>query len=347
MALAAPQPQAVLDYASPRPRGKLRLPARSQLHVVRDDAGVAVLETLSGQGRAIFAITFAALTLVAMVWVISDQFGLLSGRLRPGAAAAAVFGGVLWVGGLMSMLKVIDSTWRRTVLRVDAAGVSLEFSSPLARRAYRWEAAQVEEVRVERTSEAAYPPLAELQLHAAGMPIVHLFTDHLEEELTLIAQSARAALGLPPAYTAPPPIAPPVIARPMVANPAEPPPLPPAREPVNLAEKLALFTDHWQPRVVGALNGQHVKLAKLLGEFVWHRHDFEDELFLVISGRLTIQFRDRDVALQPGEFLIVPRGVEHRPVAPEEVHVLLFEPAGTLNTGNVREARTVEQLPWL
>jgi mannose-6-phosphate isomerase-like protein (cupin superfamily) len=339
MALAPTQPHAVLDYASPRPRGKLRLPARSQLAVVRDETGVAVLETLTGQGRAIFAISFAALTLVAMVWVISDQFGLLSGRVRTGAAAAAVIGGLLWVGGLMAILRVIDNTWRRTVLRVDADGVSLEFSSPLARRAYRWEVAQIEEVRIERTSEAAYPPLGELQLHAAGMPIVHLFTDHLEEELTLIAQSARATLRLPPPETAPP-IAPPVIARV-----AERPP--PAVEPVNLAEKLALFSDHWHPRVVGALNGQHVKLAKLLGEFVWHRHDFEDELFLVISGRLTIQFRDRDVALQPGEFLIVPRGVEHRPVAPEEVQVLLFEPAGTLNTGNVRDARTVEKLPWL
>src|SRR5215203_5398767 len=89
---------------------------------------------------------------------------------------------------------------------------------------------------------------------------------------------------------------------------------------VNLAEKFSLFTDHWQPRVVGELNGQHVKLVKLLGEFVWHKHDREDELFLVVRGRFRMEFRDREVWLDEGEFLIVPRGVEHRPVAPEEAH---------------------------
>jgi len=105
-------------------------------------------------------------------------------------------------------------------------------------------------------------------------------------------------------------------------------------EKVNLSQKLGLFRDHWHPRIVGELNGQHVKLVKLLGEFVWHAHAEEDELFLVIDGRLLLEFRDRTVELGPGEFLIVPRGVEHRPVAPEEVSILLFEPASTLNTGD-------------
>ena len=112
-------------------------------------------------------------------------------------------------------------------------------------------------------------------------------------------------------------------------------------EKVNLGEKLTLFADHWSPKVVGELNGQHVKLVKFVGEFVWHKHDHEDELFLVVMGRFTMEFRDRHVALDEGEFLIVPRGVEHRPVADEEVHVLLFEPATTLNTGDVRDERTV------
>ncbi|AMV29173.1 Cupin domain protein [Gemmata sp. SH-PL17] len=115
-------------------------------------------------------------------------------------------------------------------------------------------------------------------------------------------------------------------------------------EKVNLAEKLALISDHWNPRVVGELNGQHVKLVKFRGEFVWHKHDHEDELFLVVNGRFTMEFRDRTVLVSEGEFLVVPRGVEHRPVAEEEVSVLLFEPATTLNTGNVRNERTVERL---
>ncbi len=110
---------------------------------------------------------------------------------------------------------------------------------------------------------------------------------------------------------------------------------------VNLAEKLALFRDHWSPKVVGELNGQHVKLVKFRGEFIWHKHDHEDELFLVVSGRFRMDFPDRQVSVEEGEFLIVPRGVEHRPVADEEVHVLLFEPASTLNTGDVRDGRTV------
>ena len=114
-------------------------------------------------------------------------------------------------------------------------------------------------------------------------------------------------------------------------------------EKVNLREKLSLFHDHWSPKVVGDLNGQQVKLVKFVGEFVWHHHDHEDELFLVVSGRFRMEFRDRHVWLGEGEFLIVPRGVEHRPVAEDEVHVLLFEPATTRNTGNVTDGRTVER----
>jgi mannose-6-phosphate isomerase-like protein (cupin superfamily) len=110
---------------------------------------------------------------------------------------------------------------------------------------------------------------------------------------------------------------------------------------VNLQEKLALFHTQWDPKIIGELNGQHVKLVKFLGEFVWHHHEHEDELFLVVKGRFTMEFRDRQVPLEEGEMLIVPRGVEHRPVAEREVHVLLFEPATTLNTGNVVGERTV------
>ena len=114
--------------------------------------------------------------------------------------------------------------------------------------------------------------------------------------------------------------------------------------PVNLAEKFASFSDTWSPKVVGELNGQHVKLARLRGEFVWHTHDHEDELFLVVKGRLTMRLRDRDTVVNEGEFIIVPRGVEHLPVADEECQVLLFEPASTLNTGDVYNERTVENL---
>ena len=112
-------------------------------------------------------------------------------------------------------------------------------------------------------------------------------------------------------------------------------------EKVNLSEKLSRVDAFWSPRIVGELNGQHVKIAKLKGEFVWHHHEHEDELFLVVSGRLRLQLPDREVALEPGELFIVPRGVEHRPVADDETHVLLFEPAGTLNTGNVTNDHTV------
>ena len=112
-------------------------------------------------------------------------------------------------------------------------------------------------------------------------------------------------------------------------------------EKVNLSDKLSEFTEHWSPRIVGELNGQHVKLVKLRGEFVWHHHEAEDELFLVLEGALTIHLRDKSVYLEPGEFFIVPRGVEHKPVADSEAAVLLFEPASTLNTGQVRNALTV------
>jgi mannose-6-phosphate isomerase-like protein (cupin superfamily) len=116
---------------------------------------------------------------------------------------------------------------------------------------------------------------------------------------------------------------------------------------VNVAEKFQLFNEHWTPKIVGELNGQQVKLAKLKGEFVWHKHENEDELFWVIKGLLRIEFRDKEVELYPGEFLIVPRGVEHKPVAPEEVEVLLFEPATTLNTGDVSNEHTKENIDWL
>jgi mannose-6-phosphate isomerase-like protein (cupin superfamily) len=113
---------------------------------------------------------------------------------------------------------------------------------------------------------------------------------------------------------------------------------------VNLAEKFSLFDEHWSPKIVGELNGQYVKLAKLKGEFVWHHHEAEDEMFMVLKGRLVIKLQDRDVALEEGEFLIIPRGVEHCPVAEDEVHIMLFEPKSTLHTGNVQTERTVEHL---
>jgi mannose-6-phosphate isomerase-like protein (cupin superfamily) len=115
-------------------------------------------------------------------------------------------------------------------------------------------------------------------------------------------------------------------------------------EKINLAEKLSSFSDHWNPRIVGELNGQHVKLAKFSGPFIWHQHEHEDELFMVVKGRFTMEFRDRSVELNEGEVLIVPRGVEHRPVAEEEVHVLLFEPASTVNTGGTESELTRREL---
>jgi mannose-6-phosphate isomerase-like protein (cupin superfamily) len=115
-------------------------------------------------------------------------------------------------------------------------------------------------------------------------------------------------------------------------------------EKVDIATKLSQFSDYWNPKIVGELNGQHVKLARFNGEFVWHKHDHEDEMFMVIEGKFTMEFRDRSIELNKGEFLIVPRGVEHRPVAESEVAVMLFEPVTTLNTGNVKGDFTKENL---
>jgi mannose-6-phosphate isomerase-like protein (cupin superfamily) len=116
---------------------------------------------------------------------------------------------------------------------------------------------------------------------------------------------------------------------------------------VNLSQKFSLFSEHWRPKIVGELNEQYVKLARLQGEFVWHQHKNEDELFLVVHGQIRILFRDHEIALDEGEFLIVPRGVEHKPVADQEACVLLLEPRSTLNTGSVRAARTVDALEWI
>ncbi len=113
---------------------------------------------------------------------------------------------------------------------------------------------------------------------------------------------------------------------------------------IDLADKLDRIHDTWNPRVVAELNGQHVKLVKLQGPFVWHHHEREDEMFLVLRGRMRMELRDRTIDLSEGEAFVVPRGVEHRPVADEEAAVLLFEPATTLNTGNVRDERTRERL---
>ena len=118
----------------------------------------------------------------------------------------------------------------------------------------------------------------------------------------------------------------------------------PTVEKVNLADKLARFADTWSPKIVGEINDAYVKLVKLKGEFVWHHHDHEDEMFLVVKGRLLMRLRDRDLRLDEGEFVIIPRGVEHLPVAEEECHVLLLEPKTTLNTGNVTNERTVAEL---
>ena len=115
-------------------------------------------------------------------------------------------------------------------------------------------------------------------------------------------------------------------------------------ERVSLAEKLNSFQDYWSPKIVGEVNESFVKLVKLKGEFVWHHHEAEDELFLVVKGSLLIRLRDRDIRVEEGEFVIIPRGVEHLPVAEEEVHVLLLEPKSTLNTGNVANERTVAEL---
>ena len=113
---------------------------------------------------------------------------------------------------------------------------------------------------------------------------------------------------------------------------------------VNLLEKFGLFSETWSPKIAGELNGQEVKLVKLKGTFVWHQHEDADELFLVVKGKFIMEYRDRIISIGEGEFLIVPKGIEHRPVAEEEAWVLLFEPAGTLNTGDVKDALTREVL---
>ena len=118
-------------------------------------------------------------------------------------------------------------------------------------------------------------------------------------------------------------------------------------EKVDIAQKFNLFQEHWSPKIVGELNDSYVKLAKIKGEFVWHHHENEDELFLVVKGRLLIKFRERDVWLNEGEFLIIPKGVEHLPVAKEEVHILLLEPKSTVNTGNVQNEKTVSGEQWI
>ena len=116
---------------------------------------------------------------------------------------------------------------------------------------------------------------------------------------------------------------------------------------VNLSQKFALFQEYWSPKIAGELNDSYIKLAKLKGEFVWHLHENEDELFLVVKGQLLIKLRDRDIHLKEGEFVVIPRGVEHLPIAEEEVHVLLLEPKSTLNTGNVQNERTVTDVKWI
>ena len=115
-------------------------------------------------------------------------------------------------------------------------------------------------------------------------------------------------------------------------------------EKINLLQKFSLFNEHWSPKIVGELNNQQIKLVKFQGEFVWHKHDEEDELFFVVKGNFMMELRDKTIVLNEGEFFIVPRGVEHRPVAEKEVWVMLFEPASTLNTGNVIDQKTKLEL---
>lgn len=118
-------------------------------------------------------------------------------------------------------------------------------------------------------------------------------------------------------------------------------------EKVNLKEKFSLFEELWTPKIVGELNGQYVKLAKTKGEFVWHKHDTEDEFFLVVSGTLIIKLRDGDIRLEPGEFFIVPKGVEHKPFSKHGAHVLVFEPKSTKHTGDVESEKTVKKFDWI
>ncbi len=119
-------------------------------------------------------------------------------------------------------------------------------------------------------------------------------------------------------------------------------------EKININKKLSVFSEHWSPKIIGALNGQHIKLAKFLGEFVWHKHEFEDELFYVVKGKLKMEFRDKTIELNPGEFIIVPKNVEHRPIAEKEVSVMLFEPDTTINTGNSHDDTfTKKEQEWI
>lgn len=118
-------------------------------------------------------------------------------------------------------------------------------------------------------------------------------------------------------------------------------------EKVNLNQKFGLFNELWTPKIVGELNEQYVKLVKTQGEFVWHKHDHEDELFLVVKGSLTINLRDGEIELSEGEFCIVPKGVEHKPFAEQEAHILMFEPKSTQHTGDVKSELTVEKLEWI
>ncbi|KAA3647870.1 MAG: cupin domain-containing protein [Chloroflexi bacterium] len=116
---------------------------------------------------------------------------------------------------------------------------------------------------------------------------------------------------------------------------------------INLANKFSLFDEHWSPKIIGELNDSHVKLAKLQGEFIWHHHDDEDELFLVVKGRLLMKFRDKDEWVNEGEFIIVPKSVEHKPVAEEEVHLVLIEPKTTTNTGSEKDSERSKEAEWL
>ena len=118
----------------------------------------------------------------------------------------------------------------------------------------------------------------------------------------------------------------------------------PAIQKVNLGEKFSRINEYWKPKIAGEVNDAYVKLVKFQGEFVWHHHENEDEMFLVVAGQMRMQLREGDLLLNPGEFVIIPRGVEHRPVAEQECHVLLFEPRSTLNTGNVTNERTLPVL---
>ena len=116
---------------------------------------------------------------------------------------------------------------------------------------------------------------------------------------------------------------------------------------INLQEKFSLFNDHWSPKIISELNGQQVKLAKIKGEFIWHDHEHEDELFYVLKGEMIMEFRDRKVIVKEGELIVVPKGVEHRPIAHEEVWLMLFEPSETKHTGDVNHELTKEEFPWI